>query len=154
MPPVAALIIMTYAEKLKDPRWQKMRLKILERDEWTCQICGNKEETLHVHHKRYLRGKEPWDCPDIFLSTLCAPCHELEGIEVDGSCEDLLGFIKMNFFSNGIDEIADGFYGLKLFHSQEVVASALRWFLRDDKAQRKLIEAYLDNIKKDPEKKD
>ncbi len=30
---------MTYAEQLKDPRWQKRRLEILQRDEWRC-LCG------------------------------------------------------------------------------------------------------------------
>ena len=26
----------TYKQKLKDPRWQKKRLKVLERDDWKC----------------------------------------------------------------------------------------------------------------------
>ena len=38
-------------EKYKDPRWQKKRLKILERDKWACQLCDGKEKTLHIHHK-------------------------------------------------------------------------------------------------------
>lgn len=50
---------MSYLELLKDPRWQKRRLEILERDGWECQNCGGKDKTLHVHHKRY-RGK-PWE---------------------------------------------------------------------------------------------
>lgn len=29
---------MTYAEKLKDPRWQKKRLRILERDAFACHM--------------------------------------------------------------------------------------------------------------------
>ena len=38
----------TYLEKLKDPRWQKKRLEILERDGWKCMACGEKEKTLRV----------------------------------------------------------------------------------------------------------
>lgn len=64
----------TYAEKLKDPRWQKLRLKILERDNWTCRYCGDTETTLHVHHRHY-EGKEPWDTPEELLDTLCVDCH-------------------------------------------------------------------------------
>lgn len=67
---------LNYSEKLKDPRWQKKRLEILERDNWTCRGCGGKETTLHVHHIAYLSGIEPWDIPDGFLITLCKTCHK------------------------------------------------------------------------------
>lgn len=33
-----------YKEKLKDPRWQKKRLQIFERDDWCCQKCGDERE--------------------------------------------------------------------------------------------------------------
>ena len=46
-----------YSEKLKDPRWQKVRLKVFECDEWTCQICFDQESQLKVHYKYYLQGK-------------------------------------------------------------------------------------------------
>lgn len=64
-----------YAEKLKDPRWQKRRLEVLGRDEFTCQHCFDSESTLHVHHRAYGNG-DPWDVPDCYLVTLCAECHE------------------------------------------------------------------------------
>jgi 5-methylcytosine-specific restriction endonuclease McrA len=28
-----------YLAKCKDPRWQKVRLEVFQRDEWTCQVC-------------------------------------------------------------------------------------------------------------------
>lgn len=65
----------SYSELLKDPRWQKKRLIILERDEWTCQLCGDESSELHVHHKKYV-GK-PWECPDKQLQTLCKTCHSI-----------------------------------------------------------------------------
>lgn len=68
---------MTYAEKLKDPRWQKRRLRILERDDFTCQFCFDSESTLHVHHLWYENG-DPWDTSDDSLITLCEECHEME----------------------------------------------------------------------------
>ena len=66
---------MTYAEKLKDPRWQRKRLEILERDGFKCIKCGDTKKTLHVHHVAYLRKTEPWDHPSSGLLTLCETCH-------------------------------------------------------------------------------
>ncbi len=66
-----------YSEKFKDPRWQKKRLEIFERDGWRCVGCGNDKETLHVHHKWYDQ-KEPWEYPDKCLVTLCEHCHQME----------------------------------------------------------------------------
>jgi len=66
----------TYFEKLKDPRWQKVRLSVLQRDSWTCQHCGDTESELHVHHGVYKFGVEPWDYPLQYLRTYCKPCHE------------------------------------------------------------------------------
>lgn len=65
----------TYSELLKDPRWQKKRLQIMERDGFACKLCGNKEKTLHVHHLAYT--KKPWDADDKELVTLCESCHTL-----------------------------------------------------------------------------
>ena len=65
----------TYSDKLKSPKWQKKRLKIMDRDNFTCQKCGDTETQLHVHHKKYIDGKEPWDYEDSLLITLCDNCH-------------------------------------------------------------------------------
>jgi len=74
---------MSYAEKLKDPRWQKKRLKILERDNWTCQICHSTRKMLTVHHTYYDIRLDPWDYPDYSLKTLCESCHDIEQKKVD-----------------------------------------------------------------------
>jgi hypothetical protein len=68
---------MTYADKLKDPRWQKIRLEILNRDDWACQYCGDKETTLHVHHLCYAKSRNPWDVEHDALITYCEICHTL-----------------------------------------------------------------------------
>lgn len=67
-----------YLAKLRDPRWQKKRLEILQRDNFTCQHCENAEKTLHVHHKTYFRGNQPWEYLSSFLVTLCEDCHAYE----------------------------------------------------------------------------
>lgn len=65
-----------YADKLKDPRWQKKRLQIMERDNFTCQCCFSKRNPLTVHHKFYIEGVSPWDYQDLCYITLCDRCHE------------------------------------------------------------------------------
>lgn len=68
-----------YSEKFKDPRWQKKRLKILERDNFSCWNCDREDETLHVHHCYYDKEiNNPWEYPDKSLITLCESCHEQE----------------------------------------------------------------------------
>lgn len=64
-----------YLQKLKDPRWQKKRLQIFERDKWKCQCCFTDNKTLHVHHLDYLPNTDPWDYDDSYLTTLCEDCH-------------------------------------------------------------------------------
>ena len=61
----------------KDPRWQKRRLEIMERDGFACMCCGDKESELHVHHKRY-KG-QPWETKDDDMQTLCVKCHTALG---------------------------------------------------------------------------
>lgn len=67
----------TYSEKLRDPRWQKKRLEILERDKWTCQGCGSKDKELQIHHTVYESGKKPWEHNSERLKTLCSDCHSM-----------------------------------------------------------------------------
>lgn len=68
----------TYSELLKDPRWQRKRLTIFNRDNWQCVRCGNDKLQLHVHHTYYANGKKPWEYPDEDLETLCCVCHASE----------------------------------------------------------------------------
>ena len=65
-----------YAERLKHPLWQRKRLHVLQRADWTCQACGSTSTQLHAHHKVYIKGRLPWDYPDNLLECLCDPCHE------------------------------------------------------------------------------
>lgn len=64
-----------YLKQLKDPRWQKKRLLILQRDNYTCQLCGDTETTLNINHKSY--SGQPWEVDDSELETLCEHCHLL-----------------------------------------------------------------------------
>lgn len=59
-----------------DPRWQKVRLVIMERDLFACQCCGATDRELQVHHLAYEKGKRIWDAKPSDLLTLCRHCHE------------------------------------------------------------------------------
>lgn len=136
-----------YSEKLKDPRWQKKRLEILERDEWNCQICHDSESTLVVHHRRYLPGVEPWDYTDALLVTLCEDCHESERVERYGNEQDLISILKLHFFAKDIQALATGFLQIDLLHSHEIVASVYEWALSSPEIQRELIDRYFSELK-------
>ena len=66
---------MSYAELLKDPRWQKKRLEVLNEAGWQCRYCSSGERTLNVHHKRYRAGAKPWEYESDELEVLCEMCH-------------------------------------------------------------------------------
>lgn len=85
----------TYSEKLKDPRWQKKRLEIMERDGFRCRMCDSRKETLHIHHCHYEKGN-PWDTDDSLLITLCHQCHE-ERQEIENRGRKLLGKLFAQF---------------------------------------------------------
>ncbi len=75
----------TYKEKLLDPRWQKMRLQVLERDGWQCRSCGAGDKTLHAHHAFYRKTAEgPWDYPADTIIALCNDCHDEEHVDFYG----------------------------------------------------------------------
>lgn len=64
-------------EKYKHPKWQEMRLRVMEREEFTCQKCFSKTNTLNVHHSYYEKGKDPWEYPEESLYCWCDECHDV-----------------------------------------------------------------------------
>lgn len=74
----AGMTKMTYGEQLKHPNWQRKRLKVLEAAGFSCSACRDKDSTLHVHHKRYIKGRLAWEYEDEELLALCESCHAEE----------------------------------------------------------------------------
>lgn len=66
---------MSYADQLAHPNWQRKRLEILSLAGFCCERCGDKEKTLHVHHKRYIKARMAWEYDRPDLVALCKPCH-------------------------------------------------------------------------------
>jgi hypothetical protein len=73
-----------YTEQLRDPRWQRKRLEVMQRDDFACVTCKDVTTELHIDHKFYIKGASPWEYPDDALQTLCRNCHEIKS-EIEGS---------------------------------------------------------------------
>lgn len=83
-----------YFAKYKDPRWQKMRLEVLNRDEFMCRLCFDSKSTLHVHHRWYKPSSDPWEYSLEALVTLCEACHEEETILTQDYAHDVVLILK------------------------------------------------------------
>jgi len=120
----------TYKEKLLDPRWQKMRLQVLERDGWACRCCGAKDKTLHAHHTFYAFDAEPWGYPAHTIITVCADCHESEHDGWGYERELLVGRVVVAGFGTNaaMREISDAFSMLRELSQEdaEKFAKALK----------------------------
>ena len=77
--------------------WQKKRLEIFKRDDFTCQFCGDKETELNAHHLLYLPNREPWAYDDDCLLTICEKCHKEEH-----RMKELDPFLINNFSLTGL----------------------------------------------------
>ena len=111
-----SLLIMTkvpYWKRLQDPRWQRKRLEILERDKWECKSCGTSDKTLNVHHAFYISGREPWEYGNGSLQTLCEDCHKEASKTADSHPIELLMDL-LNGNKDIIWELAESIYHLTL----------------------------------------
>jgi len=57
----------------EDSTWQLARRQALKRDKYICQICGNKDIPLDVHHKIPFRVCKSHDLDN--LLSVCRSCH-------------------------------------------------------------------------------
>ncbi len=138
-----------YSAKLRDPRWQKLRLQAFERDEWTCQICYDTETTLAVHHKYYLKDLDPWEYSLEALVTLCEPCHNDEYEGRPESEKALLHALReKGFFAGDVQNLAIGFHKMPMLHLPEVVATAYEWALKTPEVQRQILSQYFEHLLK------
>lgn len=119
-----------YSELLKDPRWQKRRLSVLESAGWKCSDCGATDRTLHVHHTHYVRGRKPWEYDDHDLMCLCEDCHEVLTYEV-AEISAIIG--RMDGFQRGIilgycRAFATGFDDPIKIERTEIAYGVAQWY--------------------------
>lgn len=143
-----------YSTLLKDPRWQKKRLEVLQRDDFVCQECFDSESTLHVHHKYYRKGQAPWDYPLRALITLCESCHKNESKDFYDIRKDLIeklsdhGATTMDFLF-----LAEAFKGGKVNGNPQDFFRALNTYIEmlldNSEVQNRMVNVYLESIRKD-----
>lgn len=102
--PEKVMAKLTYSEQLRHPNWQRKRLEAMEAAGFECSNCGDKESTLNVHHKRYVKGRMAWEYDLEDLAVLCEPCHatehawreRLDHLIASEVCsiEELIGFLS------------------------------------------------------------
>ncbi len=135
-----------YLEKLKDPRWQKKRLEILQRDNWTCQSCEDTQSTFNVHHKAYLPFREPWEYPDYLLTVTCEKCHEHETVFRQYLEQDFLIILKSEYLYNELELIVRGFAALISHSPSKLSAKVIEWALSNEALFNELEKQYIKQI--------
>lgn len=121
---------LSYYAQLKHPKWQRKRLEVLEAAGFSCVRCSDADSTLHVHHKRYVKGRMAWEYANAELAALCEACHGYEHEEEESRKHllSLLGYAgpltASEFFAYG--------------------AGALFHHVRDDLELYSLVDAYRD----------
>lgn len=87
----------TYEEKLRDPRWQRLRLIVMNEAGWACEECGDGMEELHAHHRNYRPDAEPWQYGAEELRCLCTTCHTLTHLDQ----KKVVGFVEKIMVGRG-----------------------------------------------------
>jgi 5-methylcytosine-specific restriction endonuclease McrA len=64
-----------YRQRLANPKWQKLRLEIMQAADFKCEDCGCRDTELQVHHCAYISGKMPWEYDSSLLMCVCDRCH-------------------------------------------------------------------------------
>ena len=116
----------SYSEKLRDPRWQKKRLCVMQRDGFACRDCGDEKSTLQVHHCHYEKGG-PWMTDERFLLTLCGDCHEERG-EIEKHLKIFLGEILAGTPIGAFQALIDLHGGMALMPWRQEALNTVRVF--------------------------
>lgn len=105
---------MEYSKKLSHPKWQKRRLERLSEENFSCQICNNENEELHVHHLYYDKDKDVWEYPNKALIVLCKTHHDYEhSIEMDVKNDLFDSFKRAGFTNSSLLHIIIGLRAMK-----------------------------------------
>jgi hypothetical protein len=118
-----------YSAKLKDPRWQKKRLEVFNAHDFTCQMCGAKDETLHVHHVNYRKGAKPWEYELHELRCFCERCHK----EVEGNIESArvtCANINHNHLNEILRQVQRAYFEAASIEAKYIVSETLSIALR------------------------
>lgn len=120
----------TYSKQLQSPKWQRKRLQVLERDNFTCLSCGDTGEQLQIHHINYVYGKLPEDYELGEMITLCRDCHESVTVKIK-QCNWVIR--QMGKSVEKLDILTDILFALSNRYKVEVLNETLKYIETLDK---------------------
>jgi 5-methylcytosine-specific restriction endonuclease McrA len=110
-----------YKEQLESPEWQKKRLFIMERDNFTCQRCNSQTKPLVVHHIMYLPYRKPWEYDGEYLITLCKDCHAYEHATQPTHIKELIKRMKLSgFMSDDFRNLTEQYDKVRLLKLKDI----------------------------------
>ncbi|MGE4043351.1 MAG: HNH endonuclease [Acetobacteraceae bacterium] len=142
----------SYSELLRDPRWQRKRLEIMKRDNFTCQKCGHDDKPLNVHHCYYSLADDgqkrmPWDYESSSLVTLCEDCYFEETEYARDQKKYLIDALsRKGLMREGFNEIASGIDACPLQNFDEFTISAIAWTLSNPELLSEISNRFYDSI--------
>lgn len=128
-----------YWQLLRDPRWQRKRLEIMERAGFQCEECRAADKTLNVHHTHYVKGRKPWEYQNTDLRCLCEDCHgatterigEISrriGGQSPEVLDQIVGYVRCQELINSSDEDPDR--QLLVFNYEQAIGVANAFGIR------------------------
>lgn len=63
-----------YERYLETDKWKQIARNACARAKYKCQLCGEKNQTLHVHHNTYEHRYREAEYPEDLI-VLCKDCH-------------------------------------------------------------------------------
>lgn len=136
-----------YSQKLRDPRWQKKRLEIMQRDNFTCQVCNDSKSTLNVHHCYYEKGADPWEYENGSLITLCESCHDEEANALQEKIYLTNELSKKGVLAAGMSDLMIAIHENPKERFDEYDVTALAYALSRPEIIYMLFQMYLDDLK-------
>lgn len=67
---------MTYANKLKNPKWKAFSKNAIRSKGGFCDSCKQNGKVIQCHHNFYDLSREPWEYDIGEVRVLCSECHE------------------------------------------------------------------------------
>jgi 5-methylcytosine-specific restriction protein A len=65
--------------------WDKLRLRVMERDRWLCQPCLRNDRTAVAKEVDHIKPKDKGGTDDpANLQAICKPCHKAKSITEKG----------------------------------------------------------------------